>query len=1805
MPDVTVDSILLEIEAPADKAKAGLDKIKNSLNAMKSATTGLDVSKLNQFRDFVNSITVSKDTGDSIKNMGAGLRSLTKSVNSLSQIDSAKLNEVADVISKIGASLGQLGTNNKINIRIDSEGIKKAVQPLQEVKDTMKKNVLEPYEQFQSRIAGMGQNFTFNGTGIALSKEIEKAETRLDSLLAKEERMQMLGKADVNSSAYRALQMDITEVCNKLDILYAKQEQEKSASISESAALNQLGTSASTAGNELLGLASAQKNFNNALNDKNGASTATSRMQELINQIGEFKKTISGMESGKQLFNADQYKDAVNGLAQAQHEFNVFKNSISETPKTMADVASSIRDIGNAAGKCGLDTFSSVLGNISKLLPMIQIGGVEASAGFQSMAVGLEAIQTAIPIIGIILTLITALVNGVRKFLSDVQAAAEKAGAMISSGINKIKGAFISLKSWLSSMLDGIKSKIDALMSGVKSKVDALASGIKSKISSLFSSISQKFKSGDKSLSSFLDKLSSKLQKVMRLFTFMGLRKMMTAIYKEVGNMVELLAKFSDSIGSSFNTNMSNLVADFKWLAGSLVAAFEPILSIVLPILDALISKLVEAINAINQFFAALSGAAVWTKATKHVENYAKSLEKAGGAAKKANKELKNTIASFDELHVLNDNSNKNSGAGAANPADYFETENVEQKYKDFLEKLKEMWKKADFTELGKEIGDKLAAMLANIQWGKIRANARKLGKSLATLINGFIQGEFDGKKVSWWIGNTLAQAINTAFDFVNSFAKSLNWGELGKAVADFGHGLLDGVDWKLVLSTLKTVAAGLAEFINALTKDLKLWEKAGKAVANALNSIISAIQAFIDGLDFKQAGEAIGTALGSILTNIHWKDLFATLSKGIDGFFQILKGFTDTFPWTEFAIKFTDGINEGIRIINMKWGAIRDSVVSFFENFGKSVKTAIDNVKWGELGKAFAEGIGTILSGINAFLDQDVFSSLGKALNTLIKSALTTEIDGQSIGTLFGKTLANAINAGFEYMYQLIQGLGSTLAKSLTDFIKGALGNIDWPLIQNTIMSLGKEIADFFNTVFSDTSLWASVGEAIRNALNAVIEGARTFVENFNFADFGTAVGTGLGNALAGIHWESIFTTLAEGINGIFEAVKTFAESFPWSDVALRFAHGINNGMKSLDWTTIKEGFDAFAKGLGKNLNTMLKEIDWEEVGRTFGNLINTLFSGIGKFLAEIDFATLGDNLASAINTAVDTIDWESVGGTINTLISGVTTLVNKMIDKVDWKSLMGNITTLISKIDWNSLFETVFRVIGSVFEFKTIFKGVSFTIIGSELCQAIRNSISSAFDGFVDWAWDNTIGKLISWINEKLGVSGDATKDVEDAGKNIISGFLEGLATSWIPFPGGAFKNFVDFVAGIRDFFEINSPSKLFKGFGENIIDGFKNGIETFTKMKDTVTTWCKDVIEWFTKGKDNKNIVDHFKETANNIVQKFKDEVGSKYTQTKDNMSKWSTSVKEWFEKGNSKNIFDSFKETAGNIIQKFKDEVGSKYTQTKDNVSKWSSSVTEWFEKGNGKSLVDSFRETAGNVVQKFKDEIGSKYTTTKDNISRWASSILDWFKADVSIDKFSELARDVVDGFKNGIGKFYTSCRDSVEKWGSSIISWFKEKLDSNSPSKVFYRIGSDTVEGYNNAVEEVGKSTKDVVNDWADSFTDIDIGSKFNVDTSELQNYTTNFGEEFGNATIAHRLQRELNTNANLTADVDGSMVDAVERGVTRAMGGELYNLLNTVLDAHKQKYILNEISMDGVQLGTAISKAMDEEAWRYSPSTI
>lgn len=62
---------------------------------------------------------------------GSGMRSIASSIKSLSGVDTAKLKEVAATVKEVSTALGNLGSNNRVSIRIDSEGAQRRVQPLE------------------------------------------------------------------------------------------------------------------------------------------------------------------------------------------------------------------------------------------------------------------------------------------------------------------------------------------------------------------------------------------------------------------------------------------------------------------------------------------------------------------------------------------------------------------------------------------------------------------------------------------------------------------------------------------------------------------------------------------------------------------------------------------------------------------------------------------------------------------------------------------------------------------------------------------------------------------------------------------------------------------------------------------------------------------------------------------------------------------------------------------------------------------------------------------------------------------------------------------------------------------------------------------------------------------------------------------------------------------------------------------------------------------------------------------------------------------------------------------------------------------------------------------------------------------------------------------------------------------------------------------------------------------------------------------------------------------------------------------
>ena len=94
-------------------------------------------------------------------------------------------------------------------------------------------------------------------------------------------------------------------------------------------------------------------------------------------------------------------------------------------------------------------------------------------------------------------------------------------------------------------------------------------------------------------------------------------------------NGVQGMAQYSswfDVVMSSFTSSLSQ----FKY---SFAAAFAPLTSVVVPALDILIQKLIQAINVIGQFLSAITGKSTFARAKRVNKDYAASLKKTGGAA--------------------------------------------------------------------------------------------------------------------------------------------------------------------------------------------------------------------------------------------------------------------------------------------------------------------------------------------------------------------------------------------------------------------------------------------------------------------------------------------------------------------------------------------------------------------------------------------------------------------------------------------------------------------------------------------------------------------------------------------------------------------------------------------------------------------------------------------------------------------------------------------------------------------------------------------------------------------------------------------------------------------------------------------------------------------------------------------------------------------------------------------------------------------------------------------------------------------
>lgn len=152
--------------------------------------------------------------------------------------------------------------------------------------------------------------------------------------------------------------------------------------------------------------------------------------------------------------------------------------------------------------------------------------------------------------------------------------------------------------------------------------------------------------------------LASRLKGLaLSLIIFNWISKGFNAMVAAMKEGFKNLASYSKEYSSVMSAFMSSLAE----LKNNLAAAFEPIVNTVVPYLTRMVSGLNAAIESFSRFIAYMSGK-ILIQGQKQMLDYKSTVDS-------TNKSL----ADFDKLHVLNDN----SSGGEKTGADAFETVNI------------------------------------------------------------------------------------------------------------------------------------------------------------------------------------------------------------------------------------------------------------------------------------------------------------------------------------------------------------------------------------------------------------------------------------------------------------------------------------------------------------------------------------------------------------------------------------------------------------------------------------------------------------------------------------------------------------------------------------------------------------------------------------------------------------------------------------------------------------------------------------------------------------------------------------------------------------------------------------------------------------------------------------------------------------------------------------------------------------------------------------------------------------------------
>lgn len=761
------------------------------------------------------------------------------------------------------------------------------------------------------------------------------------------------------------------------------------------------------------------------------------------------------------------------------------------------------------------------------------------------------------------------------------------------------------------------RRSIDFLRNSLKGLISMVAKTTVNAFKKLGNAIRTAMNKGSKSTDGMTKQVKTMIKAMIGIRSVYALwRKVSSAIKLGFSNLSQWNVKNNETAIAM--NNLKNAITSFK---NSLAAAFAPIFNLVAPALTRFINLCTDAANAVGRFFAALTGKKMAVQARKITKGISDGLEGTANNAKKANKELKKTLGFYDKLEVItpNDDNGNGSGSGGAGSLgddiqNMFEYANVEGAMKDLVDKLKEAWKNADFTEFGVILGTKLRNALNSIPWTPIQLTAERIGKSLGTLLAGFIS--VTGLPQA--IGRTIGQALNTVLLGLNSFLSNVPWKKFGEFLGTMFSSVL------------------LARDVHKNT----LITNIGKFLANAVNAGIGVLSGLVKTFRWNAVGTNIGKALSNTILSIKWNQFGRAIGDGINGIFTLINSIVTNFDFAETANKIASGINEAIRTID--WSRNGQTLGRFVSGIFTSLNSFIQTTDWESLGKGIVQFIVGFFQSFDWGQFTGTLTSFVAGLFNFIAGAIKG-INWRSVPRYVATSIVRAFKGmNWKSIFQGIGNLAGTLVSAIFDFEVG---------LSEVIGDVGNKIVAYFN-------------EELRKA---------GFDRNEGFISAGRSIivafYSGIKNALIGLtSWisENIVMPFVNGFNTGFTASMNEYNSIGQTIIHL-ITSGFQGGLADLVnattnlSVTVANAFDAnkittFFENAFKSAFNKAKNV-FENAPSFFNGIWNKIkqaFSNTGTWF-QSTFSTAWSKLKSAFNQSTIKSYFNSVWSGIKSAFSNV----------------------------------------------------------------------------------------------------------------------------------------------------------------------------------------------------------------------------------------------------------------------------------------------------------------------------------------------------------------------------------------------------------------------------------------------------------------------------------------------------------------------------------------------------------------------